>query len=235
MRSGRNLDYYFILSIIGAILLVILLLINDRAGTVTFNEKVIVGTAFILSCMLGISMAVRPNWIHRLGKDQSSTKQTLPKQLEQISREGHHPTCKNFESHTIKISNKQHCAGCTGLAAGAVIGIVLMCLYLIIPFQMNDNIPELFLTIGFIIIGLIFLKIMTMPKTASTHIISNAGLPLGFFFVVIGILELTGDIVSGLIAVIISFLWLDTRIQISNWRHTITCKVCKKSCKVYYE
>ena len=103
------------------------------------------------------------------------------------------------------------------------------------PMEMNDNVTELFLTTGFIIIGLIFLKIMTMPKSASTHIISNVGLPLGFFFVVIGAFQLTGDVISGLIAVIISFLWLDTRIQISNWRHSIICKICKKECKVYID
>jgi hypothetical protein len=180
-------------------------------------------------------MAVRPNWIHRLGKDPSSTNQKSPEQSVLIRREGHHPTCKNFESHTITIGDKKHCAGCTGLALGAVIAILLMSIYILMPLEMNANVTELFLTTGFIIIGLIFLKIMTMPKRTSTHIISNAGLPLGFFFVVIGAFQLTGDVISGLIAVIISFLWLDTRIQISNWRHSIICKICKKSCKVYID
>jgi hypothetical protein len=72
-------------------------------------------------------------------------------------------------------------------------------------------------------------------RSASARVVTSAGLPAGFYFIIIGTLEYTGDTISGLIAVVISFLLLDTRIQISNWKHVITCKLCKNECKVYID
>jgi hypothetical protein len=208
-------------------------MVNGRNGSVTFNDKIIVGFAFIISCILGISMAFKPNWIHRIGEEPKSTIQKSTKQNASISREGHHPTCKNFKNHTFNINNIKYCAGCMGLAIGAVIAIISMCMYLINPLEMGRELTDIFLATGFMIIGLIFLKILTRQTTVSTHIISNTCLPLGFYLVVVGTLEYTGDVISSLIAVMISFLWLDTRIQISNWRHTVICRICENNCKVY--
>jgi hypothetical protein len=208
-------------------------MINDRTGTVTFLDKVIVGTVFILSCIIGISMAVKPNWIHRLGKNQNSTNN---KSLtNQIKHQGHHPVCKEFKEHIIKIGNNVYCAGCTGLAAGSVIAIILMCIYIIISFESNDELTQLFLSFGFTILSLILLQNMPGPKSASTRVITNIGLPIGFYFIVIGTLEYTGESIPGLIAVVISVLFVDTRIQVSNWRHKKICRICDRTCKVYQD
>jgi len=176
-------------------------------------------------------MAVWPNWVHRLG---IKVKLKIQKnQSHQIKHQGHHPVCKKFKEHTIKIGDNVYCAGCTGLAVGAGFAIVLMCIYLIIRFESYNELSELFLALGFIIIGMILLQNMPGPGSASTRVISNSGLPVGCFFIVIGTLEYTGDIIPGLIAVAISVLLVDTRIQVSNWRHVIICKFCENECKVY--
>jgi hypothetical protein len=37
----------------------------------------------------------------------------------------------------------------------------------------------------------------------------------------------------GLVGIIICFLWLDTRIQLSRWNHLKTCRRCPKACKSF--
>ena len=51
--------------------------------------------------------------------------------------------------------------------------------------------------------------------------------------IIISTLENTGDLIFGLIAILASFLFLETRIQISLLKHINICNKCIKDCKMH--
>lgn len=233
MTETRYLFSYFILSIIGAsfILLFALLSPSENMDIKTL-DKIIIGLAFIICCIFGISLAIKPNWLSSYRNQRSIKNQTMKDRLP-IPRQGHHPTCGQFEKHTIKFNNKILCAGCTGLILGAVVASVFMVIYIFIEFNVSIIIFYFFIIIGLVFIATNFMLTFFHMKNAGGQLISSMTLIIGFLFVVLGIFELTGGIIYGLIGIIISFLWLDTRIQLSYWRHSELCNNCKKMCKAY--
>jgi hypothetical protein len=222
------------LSALGIILLIIgSSFTPSENNPITSMDRFIVGIAFIFSCLLGLSMALRPNWLKGLfAKEKEKQEEKVPSQGLRI-RMGHHPECEGFASHVLKIRDKTYCAGCLGLAIGANIGILLLFLYLIMPDFVNSMSSTSMITIGLLFIMMNFLIVAARNKNSIVHVISNIILVSGFFLFVIGFFEITKSLSYGLLAVIISFLLLDTRIQLSHWHHRRTCIQCPDSCKVY--
>jgi len=68
----------------------------------------------------------------------------------------------------------------------------------------------------------------------SARLVSNLVMPVGFFLIAIGLLESSGNAAYGLVGVVISFLWLDTRIRLSRRRHIRICSSCGEACKSYF-
>jgi hypothetical protein len=225
---------YLGLSASGVVLLIIgSLFISPNGGTITLFDRAIVGGAFITSCIIGFSLALKPNWIRgKLGEKGNKTKydqdNTKPR-----ARLGHHPDCDGFSSHVIRTNNKTLCAGCLGLAIGSFFGIVLVSFYIFIPRIIDSLQPISVIMTGLLFIGFNFIVVVIKNKSVYLHLISNVFLVVGFFFVVMGILQHSGTISLGILAVILSFLWLDTRIQLSHWYHNKICLMCDDPCKVY--
>lgn len=219
------------LSALTAVLIIASVALSDHDGT-DITEKLFVGGAFGSSCVLGISLALRPNWIRRLltqwGHNQG---QDLEAGLRR--RIGHHPDCDGFQSHTVQIGGRSLCAGCTGLAIGAGTSIVAMSLYVVLPVSIPSTVWDLLIVLGVGLVVTNYIEISLLPGKALHHLVLNALMVLGFLLVVIGLLSLTGNPLIGLLGVVVSFLWLDTRIQISKWRHTETCRACARECKAY--
>ncbi len=112
--------------------------------------------------------------------------------------------------------------------------IVLMSIFVIIPARMmSPGIPGLFVLLGIILIVVAFGEIALPMRNALLHAAFNVFLVIGFSFVVIGVFHSTGDATSGLLAIVVSFLWLDARIHLSNWRHAKICENCSEACKAY--
>jgi len=105
---------------------------------------------------------------------------------------------------------------------------------MIVSIELQNLVLKILILLGFVFIILNYTEILMPTRNAFVHVISNAFLVMGFFFIVMGVFELTGSVVAGVVGVIISFLWLDTRIQLSKWRHAVICKNCADSCKAYY-
>jgi hypothetical protein len=148
-------------------------------------------------------------------------------------RQGHHPDCDKFKSHVIKTKNKVICAGCSGLALGSIISIFLTSAYIVLPNKILPTILHIFIILGLVIIILNYIEIVIPIRNAHFHMIFNVFFVISFFLIIIGIFELTGSMIYGIFGVIISFLWLDTRILLSKWRHSEICKNCSETCKVY--
>ncbi len=234
--NNKNLRiYYLILSAIGASLISLIILLSLLSSpnimTIHMPDKLAIGIIFILSCLFGICVAIKPNLIgisSKRGSHDGGHLQTI-----MMEYRGHHPDCEQFRSHTIKIENKILCAGCSGLVMGSVISIVLMSVYIVFHKEIPQTILPVFVIFGMVLIALNYIEIVIPGRKAHFHLISNCFLVISFFFIIIGIFHLTGSIIYGIFVVIISFLWLDTRIQLSNWDHFEVCKNCSETCKVF--
>ena len=87
--------------------------------------------------------------------------------------------------------------------------------------------------IGILIIIFSYLEIIFLIRNSVIHIISNISLIISFLIITISIFELLENIIYGLITILLSFLWIDTRIYLSKWNHKKICKRCIRDCKMY--
>lgn len=233
MKQRNIVFQYIIFSIISASLILILTFFgSSNENLLVLTDKLIIGLFFIFSCLIGISLAIYPGWIKRKIKTKSQNT-TKNKQKNVRKREGHHPDCSKFKGHTLKTKNKVYCAGCLGLAIGCIISIVIVIIYVLITLNYSSDIFQYLILIGFIIIGFVFIEILINNRNIFIHILSNSLLVISFLIILISITELTKSISYGIICIVLSILWMDTRIQLSKWHHSTICKKCDKSCKMY--
>ncbi len=234
MKQKSYVYQYVILSIIAALLLLLLAFFGlSNFKNIGINDRMFVSSVFIISCLIGISLAIYPGWFRGFLKRRIHASTIQQNQKTVRRREGHHPNCHQFKSHTIKIKNKVYCAGCLGIALGCVISIFLMIIYTQIDIKLSLDIYHFLIVLGLIIIGLVLVEIMLVKRNAIIHIIFNFLLVISFLIIAISITEITNNKNYGVISIILSFLWLDTRIQLSNWHHMLICNNCDKSCKMY--
>lgn len=232
-RRGGAL-YYLALSVLaGAIALAVSWLGPTENGEVGPTERFVVGGIFIACCTLGASLALRPNWMRGGGSHGSPRPEGVDGDPHSRRREGHHPDCDRFERHRFAIGGRGRCAGCSGLALGSVISIACMSVYALVPDILTAASPLALVAIGLVLILTAFAESAAPTRSTVIHFVSNAALVLGFSIITIGMLEATGDVVFGLIAIALSVLWLETRVQLSNWLHARTCTACGEPCRVY--
>jgi len=234
LKQNKYILYYIILSIFAAFLILILIFLSPlNTTTIGVYDKLFVGGAFITSCIFGISLALFPRWFRRLNKHKNTDSNSKKSKQTVRKYKGHHPDCGNFHGHTIETKNKTLCAGCLGLSIGSIVSIVLTIIYIVIIREKTATGFYYITFLGLIIIGLACVEIMLPIRHAVVHIICNIFLVLSFLLVTISIFEITGNKIYGILGVIISFLFLDTRIHLSNWQHTRICESCSETCKVY--
>lgn len=234
MKQKTNVIYYLILSITAAVLLLTLAFFNSsNTASVDIYDKLFVGGVFIAICLFGISLAIYPGWFKRFTKQEKHSSNEKQTQKTARKRKGHHPDCDQFQNHTIRTNNKMFCAGCLGLSIGAILSIFLMILYIVIGGELSFTTFYFFMFLGLIIIGLVYIEIMLPIRHAIIHVLSNVFLVVSFLLIVVCIFEITGNKIYGAVSILLSFLWLDTRIKLSNLRHTLICKNCDENCKMY--
>lgn len=233
MKQKINVYYYLTLSIVAGFFIIIISLYGSSdKNLLDIYDKIFVVLFFIIICFFGISLALFPRWYKRFktNKNVKSNKSQNNKIIR--NRLGHHPDCDQFEQHILKIKNKKVCTGCTGIALGSIISIILICIYLFS--QVNYSVfYYLFLIFGLIFVFQIYLEIMVIIRNRIIHMLSNVLHVIGFFLITISIFELTSSIIYTSISILLSFLFLDTRIQISLYKHCLICKKCKEECKMY--
>jgi hypothetical protein len=233
LKPKNNVIYHLCLSFFAAVFILILAFYGSSDNIyINFYERMLVVGLFIIICIFGISLSFFPGWYKRFikNKDQGSKSQKFQKKPRR--RRGHHPDCDSFISHVIKVNDKTYCAGCLGLAIGSVSSIFLGIIYLFYIDKILINFNYLIFA-GLVLIFLGFLETTKPIKNAIIHIIANVFLIIGFFLIVVGMFEATGNMVYMVISIIFSFLFLDTRVQMSSYNHNIICNNCKEKCKMY--
>jgi len=233
LKQKKNVYYYLTLSIVaGFFILIISLFESSDNNLFGFYDKFFVVILFIVICLFGISLAFYPRWHKRFKTDKKVESSDKQDKKTIRHRKGHHPDCDQFKKHILKIKNKTICAGCTGLALGSIISIILICIYLF--FTINYLVFfRLILILGLIFVFQIYLEIMLLKRNAIIHTLSNVLHVIGFLLIIISIFETTGSIIYALIAILFSFLFFNTRVQLSCYNHSLICKKCEKDCKMY--
>ncbi|HIH45274.1 MAG TPA: hypothetical protein HA257_09485 [Candidatus Methanoperedenaceae archaeon] len=224
MSGKQHVLNYLLLSGAGALLLLAAAIVHASGKTIGSFDRAAVGGAFILCCAYGVYAAIRPGQgtVKDRGHRHSQTKV-----------DGHHPDCEHFRSHVVRIGHRTMCSGCLGLAAGAVVSAVLMLLYIAPAWELSVDAPQFLLPAGLGLVALNFVETALPGKNGYVHMLSNILLVTGFLSYTVGILQLTGSAAYGFFGIMLSFLWLDTRVVLSDQRHVYICQGCSETCKMF--
>lgn len=224
---------YLIFSIIGAFFLLILVMKGlTSTSPLQFQEKLWISSSLFLCFLLGISFTIRPNWMRHFYHKKKNEKNLLQTPGERYFQ-GHHPNCSTFQNHTIQWNGKILCAGCFGHFLGLWISLVITIVYVMIDVQLTKMTAVFLFSAGLLILLLMYIEILHRSTHASFHVFINALLPLSFFSISIAVGEITGETLYGLFSILLCFLWLDTRVQLSKARHKQLCASCTESCKLF--
>ena len=233
MNQIRNISIYLLFSVLAAIFMSILVITSPSyTPPITIEEKGVIAGIFIISCVIGISFTFKPNWIRRYQPWKNNREKNTNKKAIRLFQ-GHHPDCYTFQNHRIQWKHKTCCAGCLGLLVGLCVSILLMLLYVILDVTQSKIISYSLFIIGLFIITFVYLEILYSNRHPLLHIFSNSLLPLSFFIIIIAVIGLTGKLVYGFFTILLCFLWLDVRIQLSKWRHGLLCTHCVEPCKMF--
>jgi hypothetical protein len=227
---GTSVRYFILLSFIGGLFVVIMGGVGGlNPEPVDGWGKLLVGVPFILSCLLGIVLSFRPGLLRGFGGRKGSG---VDEQRGEVTVRGHHPDCGKFERHAMLIGERAVCTGCLGLALGSIAAMVMMLIYLVGSWEASYPALVIIMITG---LSLVVLGLLETAFTAgqTVHMLMNSLLVIGFFLVVVSVYQSTGSPLYGMVAIVISFLWLETRIQISNWRHVEICDECPERCKAF--
>ncbi len=233
LRQSVNALVNVVLSLIAMV--IVLLLVSARypeRPAIDDSTRLLVSGAFVASCALGISLAFRPNWYKRKSSIRHDSVQLDDAGTPRALR-GHHPDCESFEGHRIAFTGKTYCAGCLGISVGASLAIVMVIGYAVLAKDGIGGIAPAMTATGLAAIMLAFLETALLSKSPLAHVTSNASFIIGLFLVATGLLEHTGNGYVGLLGVLFAYLWTDTRIRLSGWRHSVICNRCSRACKVY--
>jgi hypothetical protein len=233
LNKRTSVAFYLILSTIGAVFVLVLLGDAPEDPDTDRSERLVVIVAFVLSCLFGISLALWPNWTGRLRATDVGHGEGEVAHGRTRARIGHHPDCEPFGAHRLSIGDRVLCRGCFGLALGSLLAILLAVVYLLMPALFPSSSFPLLLVLGAVLIAQNFVETAVLSRSAQFHIVSNVLFVSGLFLVVMAVFLATGDATYGVLVVIISFLWLDTRIQLSGWNHVRTCAGCPEDCTAY--
>ncbi|HUL40103.1 MAG TPA: hypothetical protein VLU38_07425 [Methanomassiliicoccales archaeon] len=230
MRKDQSLLAYVLLSFTAAVLLLVMVRIESaQPSTTPLLDKAVVSSAFMASCVAGIVLSAKPGFLRGKGKGPPIDRNQGPGRPRYVA---HHPDCGSFDERVVVLRGRKYCGGCLGLMVGSITALALTVIYFFALDVSADEGWVAFLA-GLAIVALGLVEIASKRGTSWSHLLANALLVVGFFMVTIGALSSTGSGTYGLVALIVCFLWLDTRIQISDWRHAGTCASCGRTCGFY--
>jgi len=194
--------------------------------------RLYIALIFIIICFFGFTLSFYPRWYNTIIKNNKKININDNLNNKKRKREGHHPDCIKFRNHVIKIKKKKYCAGCLGLGIGSLISIFLIIYYVTLYNSGYSIIFQYYFFLGLLIIILSYFELF-INNNPFLHFLSNIFFIIGFLMIIFGTLENTSDLIYVLIAILGSFLFLETRIQISLLKHINICNKCINNCKMY--
>ncbi|MEM3442623.1 MAG: hypothetical protein QXM86_02005 [Candidatus Bathyarchaeia archaeon] len=189
-------------------------------------RKTLICSIFSLICFFGIIAAIFPK---QCSKKFHFKEKTSVSQKFYDNFKGHHPACKEFSAHVIKLNNHVLCAACIGMILGASMALSGMAFYLFGLWQIeNISKPLILVGVAGVTLGFFQLKFRGIARS-----ILNAAFVFGAFLILIGFDVLTQNLFFDLFLILLIILWLFTRIELSRWDHLKICRRCKLPCEIY--
>jgi hypothetical protein len=230
--------YSITVSLIGLLLLTTLTFGVQTLETNFAWRKPVIGLTFASICLLGTVAGIRPSkcsrttHFHKKNQDEASwNKKQGTAEKGALEFEGHHPNCGRFSAHVIQLDGKKYCAGCTGLAIGGTISLLGTLAYFFAEASLKEIALAVF-CLGFIGVTLGLLQYNLFRTQGSfVHLFLNVIFVLGAFLLLIGIEEITSNIIVETYFVALVLYWILTRILLSQQEHKKICMDCGlKSC-----
>lgn len=226
--------YLFSTSLFG---LCILSISTFKASVSTISiplQRQIISSIFGAICVLGVIAGTFPRkcsgLIHFRNQEKSSdeSKQTLTG--ETMKFVGHHPNCGKFFAHIVRLGNRTYCTGCTGLKLGAIISIIGSILYPFYGFNL-ETINVVIFWLGFVGVAIGLIHSLYDLNSGRARLILNFTFVLGAFLLLIGVSEISNNIILEFYLLVLIVYWIMTRIILSKEKHRRICDSCRlKSC-----
>ena len=212
-----NTLYFFIVSILGLIILLFLFLYTS-SGIEEFQELMIL-TIFVVICLMGMLAAVSPSTCNALTKRDLNVDQSIKKY------KGHHPECDEFESHTFNIGEKKLCAGCSGLFIGAAFAVAATILLILYGVPTSSGMTEFYA--GFVLVLASFTGIYFQKTSVNVARFSfNLVLVVGSFLILLGLAGARSNLSVQIYYLFLTCIWIITRISLSEFVHHSVCEDC---------
>lgn len=193
-------------------------------------RKPVTGLLLAAICIAGISAIFFPEkctkTIHRTKKEETpkGENKNFSSCSESVNFRGHHPDCGKFEAHTIHLGKRTLCAACTGLLIGAFLALTGTVLYFFVEWPFLEKLDFRIVLVGQIgvALGIFQFKFKGFIRAAL-----NAFFVVGCYLILVGIDNLTENLLLNLYTASLIGFWLFTRISISQWDHTRICRTCR--------
>jgi hypothetical protein len=210
----------------------------DPPGLSTNTQ--IVGLVFIIICLLGSIVGVRPSSFSRsIRKKSKQTELDDSQGYETLKQkpalQGHHHSCDHFSDHVLKIRNNVFCAGCTGLTTGAIISICGGMLYFFFDVSLINALLVFWIGFAGVFIGIVQHQLYRALSVRSGFIryILNVAFVLGAFLILVGTNQLVGNFAVDIYVLCVILLWIFNRIMMSGSEHDRICVQCGvESCRL---
>jgi hypothetical protein len=232
-RTGNLFSVAYVsLSLFGLVILAISTFTFQVSQSTFALQKQLIGSIFASICFFGMVAAYFPSkcsWTPHFRNQEKVYQEESGKETAPIEFVGHHPTCGNFSSHILIFRGKAYCAGCTGLISGAGISLLGTLSYSV--FNLNLGNGTLVFWVGFTAVACGLLQ-YSIPygDMGVVHMFLNVVFVFGPFLLLVGVNEVTGNLILELYLLALIIYWIISRIVVSQIRHREICAACAKSC-----
>ena len=217
--SGRRTQLLYVF--LGLLLLVVLglLAFSPSVPRIIFGaQTVVTGGLFILICAAGLVAAVAPGRLRGVGHGARQKPGIV----------GHHPDCPEFSGHVLRVYGRALCAGCTGLAVGAILAILGGLLYFFGGFWVGD--PSIVFYTGVLLVALGVIQHFIDIGSPLFHMALNVVFVFGALMLTASVREMgTSFYVEAYLLASVLF-WVAARVRVSQEEHVRVCSNCPEPC-----
>jgi hypothetical protein len=213
--------FFIVVSVVGLVLIPVLVLQPNLIHVQVSIRHGLVGTLYLIICVLGISAVFYPAKCKSLfGKSQNPLTQA---RNPSVQIRGHHPDCKNYSANRIKVGGQVICAACSGLFIGAVSVFIGSVLHFFVGLEIVRS------SIWLLVLGeiCIFLGLAQIKFAGYVKMLVNVIFVVGSFLTLVETDLLGGSILVDFYALglIVFMLWF--RILLSEWNNGRICQMCQ--------
>ncbi len=194
-------------------------------------ERAVMGSAIAIVSLLGIVAALRPggcNRFLRVSRVDPAVRRdaSLPPGCTARGYVGHHPDCDAFHSHLVRLRGRIACAGCTGMVAGGIAGLLLSLASVlgIAPTDASTDAAMGLLGASLAVAGI--LGAYPRRATGWTRVLASLALVTGSVVLTLALAE--QGLAAGAFGLAAALAVLGLRVDLSRLNHTVACTECVK-------